>query len=246
VSRRVIVVLIFAFGISAGVVRAQAQTQTPVRTQSQAQARLENDQARMSSRQIVIMEEVLQRAVKFGAESLIERLRPITVHAQGALIGAPDVSGYRLEGFGMFFAVRVPTLSGAFVLALPLVVAEKPNRAPGPGPAIGVFAPSAPPPAAPLITMDDSELVAKLPMAYREAVTQSLISAMLDNSGGLGIPADEWLVVAARRETQTDPLNASGGVRTTYLMVKGRDLGAYHQKRIDLSEALKLVTQREE
>jgi outer membrane murein-binding lipoprotein Lpp len=60
--------------------------------------------------QIFMMEGVLERAVQLGVENLRSRVRavmPADALLQG---GAPQVRGFRLEGYGVFFDVEVPAL----------------------------------------------------------------------------------------------------------------------------------------
>src|SRR5262249_6826522 len=93
----------FCIGIvflAAGSSLAWAQTPTPAPgAQDQLKARAN----------ISIMEGVLERAVRTGAENLNRRVRDI---AQDTLVvvGNPEVRGFRLDGYGVFFDVEVPML----------------------------------------------------------------------------------------------------------------------------------------
>jgi hypothetical protein len=59
---------------------------------------------------IFMMEGALERAVQFGVDNLRRRVR--AVMPDDALLqgGAPQVRGFRLEGYGVFFDVEVPAL----------------------------------------------------------------------------------------------------------------------------------------
>lgn len=60
---------------------------------------------------ISMMEGVLERAVANGADNMFRAVRLVMPMADGLrLIGAPEVSGFRLDGFGVFFDVEVPQL----------------------------------------------------------------------------------------------------------------------------------------
>src|SRR5262245_9894071 len=88
--------------LAAGSSAAWAQTTTkpaPGAAQDQLKARAN----------ISIMEGVLERAVRTGAENLNRRVRDI---AQNKLVvvGNPEVRGFRLDGYGVFFDVEVPML----------------------------------------------------------------------------------------------------------------------------------------
>jgi hypothetical protein len=79
---------------------ASAQTSRPV------------DADTLKSRQkISTMERVLEGAVANGAENLFRQVRArMPVNDGPRLSGAPQVRGFRLDGFGVFFDVEVPDL----------------------------------------------------------------------------------------------------------------------------------------
>jgi outer membrane murein-binding lipoprotein Lpp len=95
VLRTWVIAFVVGFGIASG---GSAQTQN---------AEADRVKARQ---QIFMMEGVLERAVQLGVENLRSRLRavmPADALLQG---GAPQVRGFRLEGYGVFFDVEVPAL----------------------------------------------------------------------------------------------------------------------------------------
>ena len=61
--------------------------------------------------QMRVMEQVLERAVEHGATLTRERLRPY-LPVDMLLTENARVRGFRLEGYGMFFDVAVPSLEG--------------------------------------------------------------------------------------------------------------------------------------
>lgn len=81
---------------------ASAQTPTP----SRAEAELVRARQKIS-----MMEGVLERAVANGAENLLHQVRAVmpTIDAP-RLIGAPEVRGFTIDGYGVFFDVEVPDL----------------------------------------------------------------------------------------------------------------------------------------
>ena len=108
-------VLVVAVGLmSAGVVapvagqsaRAQAEEARPAARRAE-QSRRQFDQLRY---QIGTMERVLENAVEHGASIWRERLQAV-VPAQTLLLDNARARGYRLDGYGMFFDVEVPSLS---------------------------------------------------------------------------------------------------------------------------------------
>jgi hypothetical protein len=81
---------------------ASAQTPAPSRTEAEL----------VRARQkISMMEGVLERAVANGAENLLHQVRAVmpTIDAP-RLIGAPEVRGFTIDGYGVFFDVEVPDL----------------------------------------------------------------------------------------------------------------------------------------
>jgi hypothetical protein len=104
--------LIVGIGMTSG---AAAQTAAPVDSAqgapsaSRAAQNAEADQIKARQR-IFIMEGVLEHAVQVGVDNLRRRVR--AVMPDDALLqgGAPQVRGFRLEGYGVFFDVEVPAL----------------------------------------------------------------------------------------------------------------------------------------
>jgi len=87
-------------GIAGG---ASAQTAEAPRQNTEA------DQIRARQR-IFIMEGVLEHAVQVGVDNLRRRLRAIVPDDALLQGGAPQVRGFRLDGYGVFFDVEVPAL----------------------------------------------------------------------------------------------------------------------------------------
>lgn len=63
--------------------------------------------------------------------------------------------------------------------------------------------------------------------AYREAIKNALIDAMLEHSRGLRLEPDEWLSVAAHRGENPMTPNEIVTSSTLVLRIKGRDLALY-------------------
>jgi hypothetical protein len=81
-------------------------TAAPAVAQVPRPAEAEQVRARQS---ISMMEGVLERAVMNGADNLLRQID--TVMPDGAMLtGAPQVRGFRLDGYGVFFDVEVPAL----------------------------------------------------------------------------------------------------------------------------------------
>ena len=84
-----------------------------------AQAQLTGDSEQVRARQrVFMMEGVLERAVQLGVDNLRRRAR--SVIPDDALVqgSAPQVRGFRLDGYGVFFDVEVPSLRRSIAWSL--------------------------------------------------------------------------------------------------------------------------------
>ena len=91
-------------------VMAGAALMAAAATTAGAQATRQNEAEQVRARQnISMMEGVLERAVRSGAENLLRQVDRVMPDA-AMLTGAPQVRGFRLEGHGVFFDVEVPAL----------------------------------------------------------------------------------------------------------------------------------------
>jgi hypothetical protein len=100
VLRTWVIGLVVGFGIASG-----ASAQTPAAPSQKPQ-----DDLIRARQQVFMMEGVLERAVQVGVNNLRRRLS--AVMPDDALLqgGAPQVRGFRLDGYGVFFDVEVPAL----------------------------------------------------------------------------------------------------------------------------------------
>ena len=94
-----VISLVVGFGIASG---ASAQTTAPPDA-------IEGDLVKARQR-IFMMEGVLERAVQLGVENLRRRVRAVLPDDALLQGGAPQVRGFQLEGYGVFFDVEVPAL----------------------------------------------------------------------------------------------------------------------------------------
>jgi len=93
-------------------------------------------------------------------------------------------------------------------------------------------------------TSDTARLAAADPLlsdpneAYRTEIKAALMDAMLDHSRGLGIGANEWLVVAARRGNERSTLTGvDTDIQTVVIRIKGSDLADFLGDRINHEQA---------
>ena len=71
-------------------------------------SRSEADQVK-ARQKISLMESVLESAVANGADSLMRAVRTVMPPDALVLTGAPSARGFRLDGYGVFFDVEVPS-----------------------------------------------------------------------------------------------------------------------------------------
>ena len=85
--------------------------------------------------------------------------------------------------------------------------------------------------------------------AFTREVKEALVEAMIENSGPIAIGPEEYLVVAARDNARTDrlavPTDAASDLHTIMIRVKGSDLAAFREGRINIEDAKKRVQVRE-
>ena len=84
-----------------------------------AQTAQQGDAEQVKARQkVFMMEGVLERAVQIGVDSLRQRVRSVMPDDMLLLSGAPQVRGFRLEGYGVLFDVEVPALRRSMAWSL--------------------------------------------------------------------------------------------------------------------------------
>jgi hypothetical protein len=67
--------------------------------------------------QIGVMERILEEAVQHGADKTRERIQSVLPPADMLLVTSAQVRGFRLDGYGVFFDVEVPTLDASLPLS---------------------------------------------------------------------------------------------------------------------------------
>jgi hypothetical protein len=106
----------------------------------------------------------------------------------------------------------------------------------------GLSAPSVP---APTVERPADQILENPQEAYRAEVRDALMDAMLEYSRGLGIGADEWLTIAARRNDERPRLSpADSDARTTVIKARGTDLAAFLGGQLSREEARKRMEVR--
>ncbi|HXD73014.1 MAG TPA: hypothetical protein VN628_04730 [Vicinamibacterales bacterium] len=224
---------------------------------------------RQTHYQIGVMERVLEGAVEHGAANFRDRLQAVfpDAPAQLMILDNPRVRGFRLDGYGVFFDVEVPSSNGTLLWSLRTLDQSGPAAAPAsptvpastvapvlpnrrrPNGAGAAANPPSPPDRsvsaaslAPRPAQNDDTLLNSPNEAYRAEVVQAIADAMLDYSAPLAVGPDEWLTVAARG-IQDRPRIASpdNDGQTVVIRIKGSDLQSFRAGQISRDEVLKRI-----
>ena len=130
------------------------------------------------------------------------------------------------------------SLAPAGAVGAQALPAATPSSAPRSGAAATTAAADRPDPAADPILSDPDE-------AYRSEIQRALMDAMLEHSRGLSLAAEDWLVVAARRDDDRPRLApVDTDARTVQIRVRGADLAAFLGGRISREDARKRMEVR--
>jgi hypothetical protein len=211
-----------------------------------------------------LMEGVLERAVANGADNLLRQVKNVMPDVP-MLTGAPEVRGFRLDGYGVFFDVEVPALRlplawtlryvvdgnrlavNAALAQLRAMVLEQPAQDRQRLEVLVRQMEERNLPQAQTASNVDPEVVRDPNEAYTRAVKEALVDAMLESSGPLNLGPDEWLTVAARDNVPNDPLvpGDSTDLKSVIFKVKGSDLAAFRSGQITLEQARSRVKAEE-
>jgi hypothetical protein len=192
-------------------------------------------------RQRVMFEGMLRQAVETGAGA-VARQMGIKLPPSLMLNGPADAFGFPLEDSGFVFHVAVPTMRQFTAFTLRAMAGRQSQMVRSVGAANVV--PPLPPQPAPYV----DQAVNDLDAFYTLEVKNAIIDSMIQKSAALRIGPDKWLTVSARDNAQPDPTLPSSYTEfnTVVFRIKGSDLAAFHDKRITLDDARKLVTMHEE
>ncbi len=210
------------------------------------------------------MERVLEGAVEHGAANLRERLQAVfpDAPAQLLILDNPRVRGFRLDSYGVFFDVEVPSLNGTLTWTLRTL--DQPSPAATAGPprvtastvapilpnsrrAAGAVpsAPDRPVAATNVAPVTDDRILENPNEEYRSEVVQALADAMIDYSGPLAVGDDEWLTIAARGiQDRPRVASADNDVQTVVIRVRGADLAAFRARQMSRDDVIKRIEKR--
>ena len=214
--------------------------------------------------QIHMMESVLTRAVRSGAEDLARRMQSRDPSLM-LFTGQARARGFVLEGYGVFFDVEIPALRPSVVWAravmereattiagaiesLSQIVAAAPEgparvRAEAALKSVQQLSPvqgqgqrsmGMPPSGSAQAVVADP--VGDPHTSYTEAVKNALIDAMLDHSLPMDLGPDEWLTVAARDSEGPLTPDEIYDASTILIRVRGSDLATYAADRSKRAE----------
>jgi hypothetical protein len=209
----------------------------------------ELDQVKARQR-ISMMEGVLERAFSNGADSVVRQMKAVMGDAW-MLTGIPEVRGFRLDGYGVFFDVEVPALRPPVTWPLRYMLRDSRDNQQVVNELRAMMLESEPRQRERLAqVVRQLEQQAQVPSALRNSgrigaatvpggqidpaslddpeehytreVKAALIDAMIENSGPIAIGADEWLTVAARDNVPRDPLIPTDAADTKSIIFRIR------------------------
>jgi hypothetical protein len=209
--------------------------------------------------QFILFQNELRQAVRTGAASTLRGVRLEVPEAELGLGNQVEVEGFKLDEGAMLFKVRVPSMQPSLRFAAWLMLQEqaRPRRNAGTGTSPTTVTPTnltptstasptnttqiMPPPPRPYVDTDIDDF-------YTREVQTALIRTMLTKSGGLRIPPGQRLTIAARDDGRPNATLPSSykEFNTLYFSIKGSDLIEFHENRLSLEQAEKLVTVRED
>ena len=230
-------------------------------------------QLKESRYQVAQMERVLEGAVEHGATVMRDRLR-LVLPTDMLLTESARARGFRLEGYGVFFDVEVPSLEGPLPwsfqsldqnnLGIQSALQTLRSFVEGAGAndanvqkALRRVELQVNPMGLTRVS-NDPDPQAQAPAAdprprtqeqanqsYRETISAALIDAMLEHSRGLSILQSEWLSVAARGADTRPRLGTTDTEAQTWLIsIKGSDLSGFLGGQLSREDALKRVELR--
>lgn len=213
------------------------------------------------------MERILEGAVEHGAAELRARVQAL-VPADLLLAETARARGFRLEGYGLFFDVEVPALSGTlpwsfhtldrndldvstalrtlrgFVQSAGGASADVQQALKRVELQMGRAATSGADDGTTAREVD--ALLAHPDDAYRADITAAIIDALLDHGRGVAVAPEEWLTVAARRSDDRPPtIGAETSARTVVLRLRGADLADFLAGRLTREQARRSVVVQE-
>ena len=260
-----------AAAMMTGLTATAAMAQTP-RQATTAPSRADALVIKESRYQIGQIERVLEGAVEHGATMIRERMRAI-MPADMLLSENARARGFRLDGYGVFFDVQVPSLEGtlpwvfqtldqndlqldnALRMLKAYVQASAGNNADlqqafkrielQVAPAVQASGTAADPQSAALDPQAVDPILKNPNEAYRTSIREALIDAMLEHTRGLGIGPTEVLTVAARGSDDRPRLApADPEGQTVLISVSGADLQSFLAGEISRDEAVSRVAVR--
>jgi hypothetical protein len=209
----------------------------------------EVDQVKARQR-ISMMEGVLERAVSNGADSVVRQMKAVMGDAW-MLTGIPEVRGFRLDGYGVFFDVEVPALRPPVTWPLRYMFRDSRDNQQVVSELRAMMLESEPRQRERLAqVVRQLEQQAQVPSALRNSgrigaatvqggqidpatlddpeerytreVKASLVDAMIENSGPVALGPEEWLTVAARDNVPRDPLIPTDAADTRTIIFRIR------------------------
>jgi hypothetical protein len=194
--------------------------------------------------QVKNFESLLRNSVVLGGQQVVERARQIVPDVMLYFVSDPSVSGWYTDT-GYTFEVTVPDMAQAPLILLRKVQQTLP--APRPSPAT----PVANGDRTVATSIPNADTMTKSPVEpfdpsqfFSDSVRQSLIDAMVNNSGALQFKAGQTLQIVAGPGPSMVPNPLIPDSRKLIFTVKGEDLNAFHQGQMKREDLLAKIQER--
>ena len=245
---------------------------SPLAAQTRPSASPASAEQLQARREISALEGVLENAVKFGAQMLTQHVQASATPQSVLLTGLARARGFRLDGYGVLFDVEFPSIRRSVAWTMralerpdpELLAAMKelrkntqavadPQSKQEMDRAIKSLEDQIKAYDAQMKTVSAAASGSRATLAaapaddpraiYAGELTTALVDAILDHGAPVGVPADEWLTVAAREslDLRFMPENPNDAATTLILRIKGSDLNALRDHRISREEARKRI-----
>jgi len=228
----------------------------PARAQQQTAAAAGDDDRK---NQVQMFEVLLARSVESGGRTATDEARKVVPGLQLIFEASPQVRGWWSPGIGYQYYVELPNLIPTQLLTWnqlnQLRQGQGQNNArQGQGQGQGTPVNNGVRTTDPQNPTVQSQITAGDPMtkspeirqfdlaeAYRDAVYAALYNVVLDNSGGLPIKDEEMLQVVSAPVPGANFLYPDS--RKLVLQIRGADLKAYHEHKINKDEARQRIVE---
>jgi hypothetical protein len=194
--------------------------------------------------QVKNFESLLRNAIVLGAQQVVDRARQIVPDVTLWFVSDPSVSGWYTDA-GYTFEITVPEMAQPPLILVRRLQQTPPATRPSPTtPVANGERPTATNVPNPDPMINSSVVPFDPDRFYSDSVRQSLIDAMVNNSGGLQFKSGQTLQIVAGPGPQMVPNPLTPESRKLIFTVKGSDLIAFRQGLMQREDLLAKIQER--